>query len=137
VQALPSNFATSVALGADGTVFVVGHELPGPLVIDISNLRPVVWALHGPTGSVKWMRFLEPGAEGVSAPSLGGDGTVYVHAEKPITTSGLGLLTALDSSNGKVIWEFTTGGSSNSCPTVGGDGTIYVGSDDGKVYAVH
>jgi outer membrane protein assembly factor BamB len=135
-QTLPSNFATSVALGMDGTVFVVGHELPGSLVIDLSKLRPVLWALDGPTGTVKWMRFLEPGAEGVSAPSLGGDGTVYVHAEKPITTNGLGLLTALDPSTGLVKWEFTTGGSSNSSPTIGGDGTIYVGSDDGKVYAI-
>jgi outer membrane protein assembly factor BamB len=135
VKSLPSDSATSVALGTDGTVFVAGVKLPDVLG-DTAGLRAVVWALDGETGQQKWERLLEEGSQGVSAPSLGADGTVYVHAEKPTAAGGIGKLTAIDPLTGRVNWEFATGGSSNSSPAIGPDGTVYVGSDDGKVYAI-
>jgi outer membrane protein assembly factor BamB len=133
VKSLPSNSKASVALGLDGTIYVSAVKLPDALG---SELRAVVWALDGATGNQKWESLLEVGSQGVSAPSLGADGTVYVHAEKPVAPGGLGKLTALDPLSGRVNWEFTTGGSSNSSPAIGADGTVYVGSDDGKVYAI-
>jgi outer membrane protein assembly factor BamB len=134
VRSLSSETAKSVALGADGTVFVSGVKLA-----DVSagtNLRAAVWALDGETGNLKWEQLLEVGSEGVTEASLGADGTVYVHAEKPIIPGGIGKLTALDPVTGRVKWEATTNGSSNSSPAIGSDGTVYVGSDDGKVYAI-
>jgi outer membrane protein assembly factor BamB len=133
VKSLPSNAKTSVALGVDGTVYVSAVKLPDALG---SELRAVVWALDGGTGIQKWESLLEVGSQGVSAPSLGADGTVYVHAEKPVVPGGIGKLSALDPLTGSVNWEFATGGSSNSSPAIGADGTVYVGSDDGKVYAI-
>jgi outer membrane protein assembly factor BamB len=133
VKSLPSNSKVSVALGIDGTIYVSGVKLPDALG---SNLRAVVWALDGGTGNQKWESLLEAGSLGVSAPSLGADGTVYVHAEKPAAPGGIGKLTALDPLSGRLNWEFATGGSSNSSPAIGADGTVYVGSDDGKVYAI-
>jgi outer membrane protein assembly factor BamB len=133
VKSLPSNSKASVALGIDGTVYVSAVKLPDALG---SELRAVVWALDGATGNQKWESLLEMGSQGVSAPSLGADGTVYVHAEKPIALGGIGKLTSLDPLTGRVNWDFTTGGSSNSSPAIGADGTVYVGSDDGKVYAI-
>jgi outer membrane protein assembly factor BamB len=133
VKSLPSNSKASVALGHDGMIYVSAVKLPDALG---SELRAVVWALDGETGNQKWESLLEVGSQGVSAPSLGADGTVYVHAAKPLTPGGLGKLTALDPLSGRVNWELTTGGSSNSSPAIGADGTVYVGSDDGKVYAI-
>jgi outer membrane protein assembly factor BamB len=133
VKSLPSNSKVSVALGVDGTIYVSGVKLPDALG---SNLRAVAWALDGETGNQKWESLLEEGSQGVSAPSLSADGTVYVHAEKPATPGGIGKLTALDPLSGRPNWEFATGGSSNSSPAIGADGTVYVGSDDGKVYAI-
>lgn len=135
VSSLPSASAKSVALGADGTVFVSGKGLP-PASGGGIETRPAVRALDGKTGVQKWERLLEPGSPGVSAPSLGADGTVYVQAQKPLAVSGVGKLSALDPSTGAVMWEFATHGSSNSSPAIGADGTIYVGSDDGRVYAI-
>jgi outer membrane protein assembly factor BamB len=133
VKSLPSDAKASVALGSDGTVYVSGVKLPDALG---SDLRAVVWALDGKTGSLTWERLLEAGSQGVSAPSLGADGTVYVHAGKPVAVGGIGMLTALDPVTGRVNWEAATNGSSNSSPAIGADGTVYVGSDDGKVYAI-
>jgi outer membrane protein assembly factor BamB len=133
VKSLPSDSKASVALAVDGTVYVSGVMLPDP---NGNALRAVVWALDGGTGNQKWESLLEVGSQGVSAPSLGADGTVYVHAEKPAAPGGMGKLTALDPSTGRVNWEFATGGSSNSSPAIGADGTVYVGSDDGLVYAI-
>jgi outer membrane protein assembly factor BamB len=96
----------------------------------------VVWALDGETGDQKWERLLEVGSQGVSAPSLGADGTVYVQAEKPTALDGIGKLSALDPVTGRVNWDVATNGSSNSSPAIGANGTVYVGSDDGKVYAI-
>jgi outer membrane protein assembly factor BamB len=133
VKSLPSNSKVSVALGVDGTIYASGVKLPDALG---SNLRAVAWALDGKTGSQRWESLLEVGSQGVSAPSLGGDGTVYVQAEKPVVPGGIGKLTALDPLTGRVNWAIATGGSSNSSPAIGADGTVYVGSDDGKVYAI-
>jgi outer membrane protein assembly factor BamB len=132
-KSLPSNAKVSVALGIDGTIFVSGVKLLDALG---SNLRAVTWALDGETGNQKWESLLEEGSQGVSAPSLGADGTVYVHAEKPAAPGGIGKLTALDPLSGRLNWAFATGGSSNSSPAIGADGTVYVGSDDGRVYAI-
>ena len=41
----------------------------------------------------------------------------------------------MDASNGKLIWNYTTGGEVASSPAVA-DGVVYVGSYDGKVYAL-
>jgi outer membrane protein assembly factor BamB len=133
VKSLPSNSKASVALGLNGMMFVSAVKLPDAFG---SELRAVVWALDVETGNQKWESLLEVGSQGVSAPSLGADGTVYVHADKPVTPGGLGKLTALNPLSGLVNWELTTGGSSNSSPAIGADGTVYVGSDDGKVYAI-
>jgi outer membrane protein assembly factor BamB len=133
VKSLPSNSKASVALGVDGMIYVSAVKLPDALG---SDLRAVVWAFDGETGNQKWESLLETGSQGVSAPSLGADGTVYVHAEKPSAPGGIGKLSALDPLTGRVNWEFATGGSSNSSPAIGADGTLYVGSDDGKVYAI-
>jgi outer membrane protein assembly factor BamB len=133
VKSLPSNAKASVALDIDGTIYVSAVKLPDALG---SELRAVVWALDGETGNQKWESLLEVGSQGVSAPSLGADGTVYVQAEKPIAVGGIGMLTALDPVTGRVNWEVATNGSSNSSPAIGADGTVYVGSDDGKVYAI-
>jgi outer membrane protein assembly factor BamB len=139
VKSLPSDSKVSVALGADGSIFASGVKLPiVPIVPGAGSAvsQAVVWALDGKTGEQKWERLLEPGAQGVTAPSLGADGTVYVHAEKPVAPGGFGMLSALDPLTGAVKWEFATNGSSNSSPAIGADGTVYVGSDDGKVYAI-
>src|SRR5208283_5840006 len=50
--------------------------------------------------------------------------------------SGDNKVYALDASNGKVIWNYTTGGEVASSPAVA-DGIVYVGSYDGKVYALN
>lgn len=136
VTSLASESANSVALGIDGTVFVSGNERVASLGAQGTDLRAVVWALDGETGIQKWKQPLELGSRRVTAPSLSADGTVYVHAEKPDMTGGVGNLTALDPMTGAVRWAFATHGSGNSSPAVGADGTVYVGSDDGRVYAI-
>ena len=49
--------------------------------------------------------------------------------------SGDNKVYALDASNGKFLWSYTTGGEVASSPAVA-DGVVYVGSYDGNVYAL-
>ena len=35
---------------------------------------------------------------------------------------------------GKIVWDFQTGGPVDSSPCIGPDGTVYAGSYDGTVY---
>jgi len=56
-------------------------------------------------------------------------GRVYVGA-------GDGSLYALNASNGKLLWKYTTGGPIVASPIVSLNGIVYVGSADGKVYAL-
>jgi outer membrane protein assembly factor BamB len=131
-----SQSAPSAALGADGTVFVSGVAPAGIFEGLPFEQRAVVWALDGFTGVQHWEQTLEPGSTGVTAVSIDGAGILYVQAERPLATGGIGKLSALDPVTGGVVWEFVTNGSSNSSPAIGADGTVYVGSDDGRVYAI-
>ena len=57
------------------------------------------------------------------------DGIVYIGSLD-------GKIYALNASDGKLVWSFTTGGQVASSPAVSG-GEVYVGSSDGKVYALN
>ncbi|MCC5998532.1 MAG: PQQ-binding-like beta-propeller repeat protein, partial [Thermofilum sp.] len=56
-------------------------------------------------------------------------GRVYVGA-------GDGSLYALNASNGKLLWKYTTGGPIVASPIVSLNGIVYVGSTDGRIYAL-
>jgi outer membrane protein assembly factor BamB len=131
-----SRSAPSVAIGSDGTVYVAGVAPPGNFNGPGVEQSAVVWALDGDTGDRKWAQPLEPGSAGVTAVSIDGAGILFVQAEKPISAGGVGKLSALEPSTGRILWAVATHGSSNSSPAIGADGTVYVGSDDGRVYAI-
>ncbi len=99
----------SVALAADGTVYVAGaHKL---VALDAS-------------GQEKWSRsYLN--AQG---PAIADDGTVYVASTSSIVAV---------SADGKEEWSFPTGGKTLFGPTLGPDGTIYQGSWDRSLYALN
>ena len=56
-------------------------------------------------------------------------GRVYVGA-------GDSSLYALNASNGKLLWKYTTGGPIVASPIVSLNGIVYVGSTDGRIYAL-
>lgn len=63
-------------------------------------------------------------------------------ATSPVTVGDLvfvgradGLVQALDANNGKVCWEYATGGRILASPTIWSD-RLYVGSGDGRVYCL-
>ncbi len=78
-------------------------------------------------GDLKW-EYLTNGPV-VSAPAIGGDGTVYV-------TSFYRRLYALEGQTGAEKWVFHSDGFVISSPAVGADGTVYFGCEDNKVYAL-
>ena len=75
-------------------------------------------------GTVLW-EFETEGTSEVSAPAIGGDGTVYF-------PSGHGVLYALDGKTGTKKTEFITGAGIISTPVVSPDNTIFVGSHNNK-----
>jgi outer membrane protein assembly factor BamB len=96
----------SVAIAADGTVFV--------------GVQPDrVYALDAVTGLPRWEART---GRGVSSPSVGPEGNVYVGSRGPWTMTG--AMCALNGATGDKLWEFLTGGSVES-PVVGSDGTLY------------
>ena len=105
-------FASSPALGADGTVYVGSDD---------GNL----YALN-PDGSLKWQ--YKTGGAVDSSPALGADGTVYFGSDDA-------NLYALNP-DGSLKWRYPTGDFIISSPAIGVDGTLYVESGDGNLYAI-
>ncbi len=147
--------SSSVAIGADGTVYVgscdgkvralngaTGHQRwqfaaggclasspaigsDGTLYVGTSEGR--VWALDGATGGTRWEFRSSLGV--YSSPAVGTDGTVYVGSLDA-------KLYALTGAAGQPRWTFQTGNGVASSPAIGPDGTVYVGSEDGRLYGL-
>lgn len=103
------------AIGADGTVYVLGDRL---------------WAV-GADGEERW-HALEPAGElHRSSPVIGADGTVYVASHNL-------PLTAFDPATGEPRWSRPLGVNDHvfSSPAIGADGTLYVATQPGLLYAV-
>jgi outer membrane protein assembly factor BamB len=87
-----------------------------------------------PNGNSKWVTVI--GTDNFT-PVIGKDGIVYATG---ITGSSTGKLTALNSTSGEIIWQFTDSdnlGDVRTTPAIAPDGSIYFGSDDGLLYAVN
>jgi|GEM_PF-3361881 len=66
-----------------------------------------------------------------SSPVIGPDGTIYAG------DTDVGIMHAIDPSDGSQEWTFDTDGWIFGTPTVGGDGTVYFGSYDDTLYALN
>lgn len=80
-------------------------------------------------GKLKWKKHMSGG--GLSSPSIGPDGTIYVCGSRSVYAFY---------PNGTLRWIFygySFSGSGRSSPAIASDGTIYVGSHDGYLYALH
>lgn len=93
----------SPSIGADGTIYIGGDEV---VAVD-------------PGGTVRWTYRLPRSGNVLSTPAVGADGTVYV-------TSGQSVY-ALDA-QGRLLWDFRTGGSIFGSPAIGVDGAIIAAS---------
>lgn len=94
---------SSPSIGADGTIYIGGEAV---VAVD-------------PGGTVRWKYRLPRSGNILSTPSLGADGSVYV-------TSGQSIY-ALDA-QGRLLWDFRTGGSIFGSPAIGVDGAIIAAS---------
>lgn len=113
VTPVGSDVAFTPVAGGDGTVYVSGRDDLGP---------PPVFAL-GTDGTTRWQ---SRGRFGVSAITLGLDGTLYLGG-------GDMMLHALRASDGSALWASPTDTVPRT-PSVGGDGTVYV-TDAANLYA--
>ncbi len=103
--------ATSVAIGADGTLY-------------FGNDGKKLYAV-GPDHQLKWT-FLAGDAIR-SSPAVGADGTIYFGCDDK-------RLYAV-SPQGSLRWSFLSAGLAETPPAIGSDGTIYF-SIDGQTYAI-
>ncbi|HEX7070066.1 MAG TPA: PQQ-binding-like beta-propeller repeat protein [Rhodothermales bacterium] len=62
-----------------------------------------------------------------SSPAVGGDGTIYIGADRRVFAVN---------PDGSLRWETEVGGNVISSPAIGQDGLVYVGSRDKNVYAL-
>lgn len=69
------------------------------------------------------------GLNGISAPSIGPDGTVYVGSPD-------GYLYAVNP-DCSVKWAYNAGTPVNTSPAVSSNGTVYFGGDNGTLYTLH
>jgi outer membrane protein assembly factor BamB len=105
----------------------------GPAVDDAGNIYfackdRYCYAVNGESGNILWKSLLAPeNATWVTGfPALGNNGLVY------IGSSDYHKLIAMKTDNGKVIWEFDTGGWVWSSPLYV-QGIVYVGSGQQKI----
>ena len=112
-----SDFNSTPAIGADGTIYV-------------SSTDDYVYAIN-PDGTEKWTA--QYGSWSATAIAIGPNGTVYFAGE---VTSETGVLIAYDATNGTEKWrkvlpaKVTHGG-----PAIAPDGTIYLGGYEEKLIA--
>ncbi len=106
VQGNPPN---SIAIGAEGTVYIGG----GGKIVALDS-----------SGTARWSRSYT----NVQGPAIGADGTIYFVSRNSVV--------ALDA-QGNQRWQFATDSSALFGPTVGPNGTIYQGSWDGYFYAIN
>ena len=134
-----SPFHCTPAVGRDGaTVYVSFTTGTG------ADAKSTLYALRAPAsgqdGQVVWQADAGPVAVAVPAqnsPTLGPDGTAY------IVNVG-GLVSAIDSADGRVKWTVQTGTSAAAqfgqtvkvAPALGPDGTVYTTALTGSLYAV-
>lgn len=102
----------SVAVAPDGSLRVAGGR-------DLYSVTP--------SGEVRW-RFRARRPFLLSTPAVDEDGTAYIGS----VDHRLYAVAA----DGRMRWEYRTGGEISSTPVIGDDGTIYFGSDDEHVHAV-
>jgi len=109
-----------VVIGTDGTIYFSSA--------DFTNFY--LFALN-PDGTEKWRFTRQGGFEqvGVSAPTIGPDGTIYFGARD-------NNLYAVNP-DGTEKWHFTAGDVIQVSAAIGADGTIYFGSNDGNFYALN
>ena len=100
---------SSPKLGTDGTIYVMGDYILYAINLD---------------GTLKWSVGLDDTSYATPAISLDG---------KTIYASGGGYMYAINSKDGKIIWQYN-GGSVWISPLVGSDGTVYAGCNGG-IYA--
>jgi outer membrane protein assembly factor BamB len=145
-----------VAIGADGTIYVVTFGGGASRWFAVSPQGTLLWTqdlpdsrqtpaigadgtLYGglrdggliavsPGGTVRWMLDNLDGIR--SSPAIGPDGTIYL--------AGLYHVYAV-SPLGELLWAYETADRvfAHSSPAIANDGTIYVGGTDGGLYAIN
>jgi outer membrane protein assembly factor BamB len=124
--------ASSPIIGPDGTIYLEsgaqsasGGPGCGAQIVAISpSTQEILWSWSDTTENVFG-----------STPALGPNGTVYVVADAPNCSGGVGDLIAI-ASGGTTLWKLTGLGLIGS-PTVGPDGTVYVEDSASTLYAVN
>ncbi len=128
-------FHATPALSRDGqTVFVPFTMGAGPAAK--GTLFAVRAPASGQDGQVVWQAELGAG-QVQNTPSIAPDGTIYI-------VNVPGLLSAIDSNDGRVKWTAQIGTSGETqfgqtvkvAPAVANDGTVYVAALTGSLYAV-
>jgi len=125
----------TAAVSRDGSTVYVGYGVGAA-----PNQKAVLYALKAPASGqdaqIVWQADLGPGGA-QNSPTLTADGTLYY-------VTVLGLLSAIDSTSGRVKWTAQTGTSDAAqfgqtvkvAPAVAPDGTVYTTALTGSLYAV-
>jgi len=122
------------AISTDNGKILWSFTLDSPIASDsvaystnfyFGSSNGVVYAVSK-DGREVWHTRLGGGIETTPAVAFG---RVYVGASD-------GSLYALNASNGKLLWKYTTGGPIVASPVVSLNGIVYVGSTDGRIYAL-
>ena len=86
-----------------------------------------------PAGATAWVKDLTPPSDNPGQASGGG---LAYGGGKLFVATGYGILSALDPTNGAVLWEQDLDSSGTGAPTVAGD-TVYVVSGDATAWAIN
>jgi outer membrane protein assembly factor BamB len=129
----------SAAIGPDGTVYagvgIVNGEPRGIIALVYNAGTRQFGNADGNNSEGKWS-FNGNAAYVHSSTAIGSDGTIYFGCDDSYVYAITPPSDPADK-DGKIKWQFKTGGMVRSSPVIASDGMIYVGSDDGKIYAFH
>jgi len=121
----------SPAISSDGTIYISGDGFLSALNPDNGDIKWTyndgnIGGAYPPPTIGSAYSFLTIG----SSPAIGSDGTIYIGSLD-------GTLYAINPSNGRPKWKYTTAMSLLTSPAIGSDDTIYIGSTTGTLFAYY
>ena len=133
---LNASSGSSLAFGADGTLFVGGGTVE---TAKLPYYGAGLYALDGQTGSTKWFFAVNDTVSGGPAISADGSSVIFGNDDSHLGAGSCGYVYSVSVASGEEQWRFKTRGpyGSVSAPVISPkDGTIFAGANDGNLYAL-
>lgn len=134
---LPQAMSIGTLLWGNGQTVTTGETVPLKATVPLKEGKTTLYAIRASDGTMLWQYLMDNGGDSFGGWLQVGHGVVYTSVIIPGNSDSTGYIAALQSSNGKVLWQDKLTGSPSGMLLA--DGVIYTGANaanGGAVYAL-